>query len=64
MTESGVERSFSSSGGVKYRIVAMNVTANAIFSINTSTTVLVDATASWDVNEYVGQLLSCNQLVQ
>jgi hypothetical protein len=37
--------------------VAMNVTASAIFSINTSTTVLVDATASWDVNEYVGQLL-------
>jgi hypothetical protein len=37
--------------------VAMNVTTNAIFSINTSTTVLVDATASWDVNEYVGQLL-------
>jgi hypothetical protein len=45
--------------------VAMNVTTNAIFSINTSTTVLVDATASWDVNEYGSTASSApNQLVQ
>jgi hypothetical protein len=36
--------------------VASAVTANAIFS-SIATTLLVDTSSNWDVNEYVGQLL-------
>jgi hypothetical protein len=37
--------------------VASAVTANAIFSSIATTTLLVDTSSNWDVNEYVGQLL-------